>query len=172
MLYKCWYAAVSPFSVKLRWDNTPKVQQGRFMLKFRQTVWSPRSSNMLLSRAGLAPQTGLESFPRFRVIRQVSRDGTATASTVLWEHLTGSTKKAYGILSTSDLTWKGGWQPWQVFVRMGAQMFPFASCKWETAVSFLCQTAGEFIFLLKTECFSSRGINKVRNQVSYWEWCM
>lgn len=46
------------------------MQQERFMLKFRQTVWSLRSSNMLLSRAGLAPQTGLESFPRFQVIRQ------------------------------------------------------------------------------------------------------
>lgn len=40
------------------------------MLKFRQTVRSLRSSNMLLSRAGLAPQTGLESFPRFQVLRQ------------------------------------------------------------------------------------------------------
>lgn len=40
------------------------------MLEFRQTSWVLKSSNMLLSRAGFAPQTRLESFPRFQVIRQ------------------------------------------------------------------------------------------------------
>lgn len=40
------------------------------MLEFRQTSWVLKSSNMLLSRAGFAPQTRLQSFPRFQVIRQ------------------------------------------------------------------------------------------------------
>lgn len=76
------------FPMKLGRDNTLEVQEEKFMLKFRQTAWVLRFSNMLLNRAGLVPQTRLESFPRFQVIRQGFQGQQGSASIVPRDHLT------------------------------------------------------------------------------------
>lgn len=60
----------SCISGEVRMRHRPEVQRERVMWKSRQTAWVLRFLNMLWSRAGLAPQTMLESFPRFWVIRQ------------------------------------------------------------------------------------------------------
>lgn len=62
--------ARSSVSSEVGGDDTAEAQQERFMLQFRQPACVLRFSGMLLSRAGLASQKRLESFPRFRVIKQ------------------------------------------------------------------------------------------------------
>lgn len=148
------------------------------MLKFRQTVWSLRSSNMLLSRAGLAPQTGLESFPRFQVIRQGfpgrhchSLNCSLRASDLiheesLWNSVDFRLDIKRWVATRAGLSEDGG-----SHVPLCLPKGTVATANEKLQLAFFARQQENLYFFLKQNAFQGRGINKVRNKVSSWEWC-